>query len=80
MCLAAGITSLDAFFAGIGTGFLETELLAELITMAVVTILIVILGMYTGYRLGWEQKKKANGLGGIILCLAGIDVIIRYLG
>ncbi len=80
VCLAAVITSLDAFFAGIGTGFLETELLAELITMAVVTILIVILGMYTGYRLGWEQKKKANGLGGIILCLAGIDVIIRYLG
>lgn len=80
VCVAALITSLDAFFAGIGTGFLETGLVTELITMAVVTILTVILGMYTGYRLGWEQKKKANGLGGVILIAAGVDVIIRYLG
>ena len=35
--------------------------------------------LYTSYRLGYEQRTKAYAIGGIILIIAGIDVIIRYL-
>ena len=79
VCVMAAITSLDAFFAGIGAGFLETGLLEEAIVIGISTIVLVILGIYTGYRLGYEQKKPANGIGGVILIIAGIDVIIQYV-
>lgn len=76
--IAALITSLDALFAGIGIGFFGSRLVVLAIIMGIITFLAVILGMYTGYRLGYEQKTKAYWAGGFILIAAGIDVIIRY--
>ena len=35
--------------------------------------------LYTGYRLGFEQKSKAYIGGGALLIAAGIDVIVRYI-
>lgn len=77
--LLAVATSIDAFFAGIGFGFLDAEMAAVGLTLAVITALFVIGGIYTGYRLGYEEKAKAHGIGGVILIIAGMDVIIRYL-
>ncbi len=79
ICLLAVITGFDAFFAGIGFAFLETKVLMEAFIILVVTIILVILGTFTGYRLGYEQKSKAYMIGGTILILAGLDVIIRYV-
>lgn len=79
ICILACITSLDAFFAGIGFALLKTELFVEAAAIVIVTILVVIIGLYTGYRLGYEQKKKAYSVGGVLLITAGIDVVIRYL-
>ena len=70
---AAMMTSLDAFFAGIGFGFLGTVILE------LVTLIFALAGTFVGYRLGYEQRTKAYAIGGIILIIAGIDVIIRYL-
>ena len=78
-CVVAMATSLDAFFAGIGFGFLDSEILAVGLVLELVTLLFVVLGVYTGYRLGYEQKTKAYGTGGVILMVSGIDVIIRYM-
>ena len=51
---------------------------AVLIMIICVTIAMVIIGLYTGYRLGFEQKSKAY-IGGGALIAAGIDVIVRYI-
>lgn len=79
VCMAAMITSLDALFADIGIGFLGSSIYVVAIMILIITYLFVILGIYTGYRLGYEQKTKVYWAGGIILMIAGIDVIIRYL-
>lgn len=76
--LAALITSLDALFAGIGIGFFGAGMAILAGLMGIITFLAVILGTYTGYRLGYEQKTKAYWAGGFIFVAAGIDVIIRY--
>ena len=52
---------------------------AVLIMIICVTIAMVIIGLYTGYRLGFEQKSKAYIGGGALLIAAGIDVIVRYI-
>lgn len=79
VCLTAIITSFDAFFAGIGFGFMDTEFIKVQVALEIATILSVILGVYTGYRLGYEQKTKAYGIGGIILILSAIEIVIRYV-
>lgn len=79
VCVTALIVSLDAFFAGIGFGFLNAELLIVGVAIELVTILFVILGVYTGYRLGYEQKTKALLIGGVILLIASIDIVFRFI-
>ena len=78
-CAAAMATSLDAFFAGIGFGFLGTKILAVGLILELVTLVFAMAGAFVGYRLGYEQRTKAYAIGGVLLIIAGIDVIIRYL-
>ena len=72
---AAMMTSLDAFFAGIGFGFLGTEILAVGLILELVTLIFALAGTFVGYRLGYEQRTKAYAIGGIILIIAGIDAV-----
>ncbi len=78
ICIWACLTSLDAFFAGIGFGFLNTEVLIEAVCLLIITVLFVFLGAYTGYHFGFKHKKNAYMFGGIILIAASLDVVIRY--
>lgn len=64
---------------GIAFGFLDSGVLQVLCIAAAMTVLVTVLGMYTGYRLGFEHKVKAYLAGGVLLIAAGADVIIRYI-
>ncbi len=79
MCLLSIAVSVDAFLTGIGFAFVETSLLKEVIAVGVLTVAAVILGIITGYRLGYEQKHKVHTVGGLILMAAGIEVFVNYL-
>lgn len=76
--LWACITSIDAFFAGIGFGFLNTELLLMCAEVGIITIVNVVAGLYFGYRLGCESKNRALTLGGVILIIGSIEVLLRH--
>lgn len=64
---------------GIAFGFMGSGMLRVLVMAVLMTIVATILGMYTGYRLGFEHKVKAYLGGGILLIAAGVDVIVRYM-
>ncbi len=64
---------------GLAFGFLESNMVIILMISAILTILVTIVGIYTGYRLGFEHKIKAYVLGGILLILGGLDVIISRI-
>lgn len=72
-------TSVDAFWAGIGFGFVDTSLFLEVLAIGIMTVLAVITGIVTGYRLGYEQKHKAQIIGGLILIAAGIEICITRI-
>ena len=72
--------TIFTILTGIAFAFLEADIKAVLIMIICVTIAMVIIGLYTGYRLGFEQKSKAYIGGGALLIAAGIDVIVRYIG
>lgn len=71
--------TIFTILSGIAFAFLEADIKAVLIMIICVTIAMVIIGLYTGYRLGFEQKSKAYIGGGALLIAAGIDVIVRYI-
>jgi len=71
--------TIFTILTGIAFSFLEADIKAVLIMIICVTIAMVIIGLYTGYRLGFEQKSKAYIGGGALLIAAGIDVIVRYI-
>lgn len=71
--------TIFTILTGIVFGFLEADLRAVLAMIICVTIAIVIIGLYTGYRFGFEQKSKAYIIGGALLIAAGIDVIVRFI-
>ncbi len=71
--------TIFTILTGIAFAFLEADIKAVLIMVVCVTIAMVIIGLYTGYRLGFEQKSKAYIGGGALLIAAGIDVIVRYI-
>ena len=71
--------TIFTILTGIAFAFLEADIKAVLIMIICVTIAMVIIGLYTGYRLGFEQKSKAYIGGGALLIAAGIDVLVRYI-
>ena len=58
---------------------MQTVILPVALSMLIITILVVIAGIYTGYRLGYEQKTKAYNIGGILLMISAINIIVKYM-
>ena len=79
VCFAACFTGIDAVIAGVGFGFMKTVILPVALSMLIITILVVIGGIYTGYRLGYEQKTRAYRIGGVLLMLSAVNIIIKYM-
>ena len=60
-------------------GFVESELVFDLIAIVCCSLLAVIAGIYTGYHFGFEQKRKAYAAGAALLFFAGADIIVRHI-
>lgn len=71
---------LFTFLAGIALGFLGGSIPVILVLTMLLTTLVTVIGMYTGYRLGFEHKMKAYVLGGLLLIAGSMDVVFRYMG
>lgn len=75
----AAMTGIYTLLAGIAFGFLKTGVITILVMVVVVAIVYVIAGMYMGYRLGAQPKRKVYFIGAALLIIAGIDVMIRCM-
>ncbi len=76
----AAAMALYTGLAGVALGFLQAGIVKAAVLMAGMSAAAVAVGMYTGYRLGYEQKTKAYAAGGILLVVSGVDVVMRVLG
>jgi hypothetical protein len=74
--IGAGIFSSigKACFDG-GPGVIFTIM----IMVALLTVICIVAGIYTGYHFGFEQKTKVYIVGAILFWAAGIDVIVRLV-
>jgi len=77
--ISALITSIDSLFAGLLFSFMDINIITSVICVAVTTSLAVVIGMYIGYRLGYEPKKNAYIIGGAVLLVVAVDIFIRIM-
>lgn len=76
--ILSALTSIDAFFAGVGLGFLDTEMICQALTLFPVTVLEVKFGIIVGYRLGLKHNRHAYWIGGALLLISSADVMLHY--
>ncbi|MCR4672423.1 MAG: manganese efflux pump [Lachnospiraceae bacterium] len=77
--LAAILTSIDAFIAGLGFGFIGADIIFVLIAVIIITALMVILGLYIGYRIGVDNKYSVYNISAGLMVFSAVTVIINYL-
>lgn len=77
--IMACVTSIDALLAGLGFGFLQTDFIAMVPAIAIVTCVCVICGVYVGYWMGCQFRRQMVTLGGSIILFGGAELIIRYI-
>lgn len=78
-CAIASSTSIYTLFAGIACGFLMLNPVHMGAVICILTIGIVIAGVYVGYRNG-ELDKRVYWTGGILLVIAGLLTVMQYIG
>lgn len=79
ICAIAGPISIYTLFVTMGCGFIMLNPLWVAVCICVLTIAIVIGGVFVGYRNG-EIDKKVYWTGGIFLIVAGGLTVIDYCG
>lgn len=72
-------TGITAFLSGIGLGMGLFASLKKLILFALIGLLGVASGLYSGYHLGYQPKTAAYAVGGICLLSMAVTIGITYL-
>ena len=78
IAVEAGIVAVYTFACGIGCGFLNVNLVITFILVAFITILAVVIGLYTGYYQGYRFRKAGYGASCVLFLAAGVEILIRY--
>ena len=76
-CGIAAYTSIYTLFAAMGSGFIMLNPVRLGVAICVLTLGIVVSGVFVGYRNG-EINKKVYWTGGVFLIGAGVLVTIEY--
>jgi putative Mn2+ efflux pump MntP len=72
-------TSIDALVVGITLAFLQVSIVFSVLTIAVITFFMSLLGVIIGKRFGLHQKNYAEIFGGIILIFIGLRILVEHL-
>ncbi|MCK9373163.1 MAG: manganese efflux pump MntP family protein [Sulfuricurvum sp.] len=70
-------TSIDALAVGVTFAFIQTDILRASLIIALVTLLLCLIAVYIGKKLGSLLESKAEVLGGVILILLGIKMLLE---
>lgn len=78
-CGIASSTSIYTLFAGFACELLEFDTVSVAVMICVLTVAIVLIGVFVGYRNG-ELDKRVYWSGGILLIMVGILTMANSIG
>lgn len=70
------VTTVYTLFAGCAYGLVGTHVIIMLALIVLFSFIVVISGLYAGYHFGFEGKDVVYVVGGIILWVAGAEILI----
>ncbi len=73
-------TSLDALAVGGSLAFLNVHIVQTVIIAWLLTVCVSSTGLFIGKRVGTMCGKRAELVGGIVLCLIGFKILFSHLG
>lgn len=72
-------TSVDALAVGVSLAFLEVEIAQAVTLIGVITLVMSVIGLTLGTRLGARNKRRAELAGGLILITMGTVILLEHL-
>lgn len=73
-------TSIDAMAVGFSTATLGDSVMPLALAAGVITYLLSAFGAVAGCRLGSVTGHRAEFLGGVCLCLIGLEILATHMG
>lgn len=77
LLIQAIATSIDALAVGVGFSVMNTPILSASLLIAVTTLVLSLIAVYIGKKVGGILNKKAEILGGALLLLIGFKVFLE---
>ena len=72
-------TSIDAFAVGLSIAFLNVPILLSVLMIGLVALILSIIGLFAGIRLGVTFGRRMEVIGGLILLGIGIRVVLTHI-
>jgi putative Mn2+ efflux pump MntP len=79
LVLLSFATSIDAFAVGLSIVFLKVPVLLTVVLIGLVALILSIIGLLAGIRLGTVFGKRMEIIGGLILLAIGVRVVITHM-
>jgi putative Mn2+ efflux pump MntP len=73
-------TSVDALAVGVSLSMLEVTIWEPALIIGAVTGVLCATGIELGDRVGSRLGRRAEALGGAILCAIGVKVLVEHIG
>ena len=80
MLLLAIATSIDALAVGISLAMDGSDLITSVAMIGVVTLVLSMIGVKMGAKVGDRFGKRAEALGGVILLAIGVKILVEHMG
>ncbi len=72
-------TSIDALAVGLSLAFLQVNIAAASVTIGVTALIITVLGLLIGRRVGAIIGRRAELVGGAVLIIIGVRILLEHL-
>ena len=72
-------TSIDAMAVGVSLAMLGIRVWEPALVIGLVTGALCALGVHLGDRVGTRLERRAELLGGVALCLIGVEILLQHL-
>jgi putative Mn2+ efflux pump MntP len=79
LLLLAVATSIDSLAVGLSFAFLDVDILVASITIGLTALVITLIGVLIGKRVGALFGERAETVGGVILIIIGLRILLEHL-
>lgn len=73
-------TSIDAAAVGLSFAVLDVAILPAIALIGATTLVVALLGVFIGHRLGIRFRGPAEVVGGVVLIAVGTRILLGHLG